>query len=130
MSKIKDLLAEEEKIDDLMKTNEADEQLDWVRVSGIVFGNIKKHLAHIKESMLRDAEWGYSTDEEGHSELCFVNFGYQCDHYASSFLDDYISNESVDISDEDYVSIQKTLKEALMEELEDFEAEAIAEHKD
>lgn len=120
MSRIKDLLAEEQNIDDLkqplyqklgemiyVKTLHAEDLRHWLRVR---------------------AEYEGGKDDEGHTEWYFENFEDLCEEAVNHMLDKLIEDEHLDISDETYNRAIEYARDWLADALADFESECIQDY--
>lgn len=97
MSKIKDLLAEEEDIEDLKPIKKP--SLEWV-VDTVVNWAI---MPYSEDYIADNAEFGMvADDDDGHPVMVMENFTSLCDDLAVRYLDRLIEGEHIDISDDDY----------------------------
>ena len=97
MSRIKDLLAEEEDIEDLKPIKRP--SLEWV-VDTVVNWSI---MPSSEDYIADNAEFGIvSDDDDGHPVVVMENFIELCDDLAMEYLNRFIEREHIDISDDDY----------------------------
>lgn len=120
MSRIKDLLAEEENIDDLKRPlyQELGEMI-YVKVKG---------WDGIRSWFRSNAEYDAGKDDEGHTEYYFENFEDLCEQAVNGALDNLIEEEHLDISDETYNRAIEYGRDWLADTLADFESECIQDY--
>lgn len=120
MSRIKDLLAEEQNIDDLKRPlyQELGEQA-YVKA---------KNWDGVRSWFRGNAEYGAGTDDEGHTEYYFENFLDLCDEAITDTLDQLIEDQHLDISDETYSRAIEYGRDWLADTLADFESECIQDY--
>lgn len=121
MSKIKDLLAEEQNIDDLKRPfyQELGERAyvrakDWDGVRGWFRDN---------------AVYGDGEGDEGHTEYYFENFEQLCEEAITEMVDKIIEENALDISDETYSRAIDYGRDWLADTLADFESECVADYE-
>ena len=95
MSKVKDLLAEVEDIDDLKPVSRKQE----IKIT--LLGRAERFL-NVDDWLYERAEWGVGYDEAGHEEWDVENFSQLCDEAATDLVDGYIEEQHYDMSDEMY----------------------------
>lgn len=120
MSRIKDLLAEEQNIDDLKRPlyQELGEMI-YVKA---------KNWDGIRSWFRNNAEYDAGKDDEGHTEWYFKNFEDLCERAVNGALDKLIEEEHLDISDETYNRAIEYGKDWLADTLADFESECIRDY--
>ena len=120
MSRIKDLLAEEQNIDDLKRPlyQELGEMI-YVKA---------KNWDGIRSWFRSNAEYDAGKDDEGHTEWYFENFEKLCEQAVNGALDNLIEEEHVDISDETYNRAIEYGRDWLADTLADFESECIQDY--
>ena len=120
MSRIKDLLAEEQNIDDLKRPlyQELGEMI-YVKA---------KNWDGIRSWFRNNAEYGAGKDDEGHTEWYFENFEDLCKQVVNGALDNLIEEEHLDISDETYNRAIEYGRDWLADTLADFESECIRDY--
>lgn len=120
MSRIKDLLAEEQNIDDLKRPlyQELGEMI-YVKA---------KNWDGIRSWFRNNAEYGAGEDDEGHTEWYFENFLDLCEQAVNGALDNLIEEEHLDISDETYNRAIEYGRDWLADTLADFESECIQDY--
>lgn len=120
MSRIKDLLAEEQNIDDLKRPlyQELGEQA-YVKA---------KNWDEVRSWFRSNAEYEAGEDDEGHTEYYFENFLDLCDEACSQTLDQLIEDQHLDIDDTTYTLAIDYAKDWLADTLADFEAECIQDY--
>lgn len=135
MSKIKDLYAAVEGIDDLapihydktfaMAVAEADERraVEQIFKKGKEF---KEAYAWFKDK----AEFGGGYDEEGHYETYFENFTELCEQAAMELTDAYIEDQHFDMDDDQYDRITNKVGDLLADYYADMESEIIEEYNE
>lgn len=132
MSKIKDLLAIKEGIDDLMPEPhkydkafyDAVQQADIKRIGEQVYTKTL-HMSNLRSWMRANAEYGTGEDEEGHTEYYFENFEDLCEQACEGNLMDYIEDQHLDLTDKEYSDILYYARDWLADALSDFESECI-----
>lgn len=135
MSKIKDLYAAVEGIDDLapvhydktfaMAVAQADEDraVEQIFKKGKEF---KEAYAWFKDK----AEFGGGYDEEGHYETYFENFTELCDQAAMELTDAYIEDQHFDMDDDQYDRITNKVGDLLADYYADTESEIVEEYNE
>ena len=120
MSRIKDLLAEEQNIDDLKRPlyQELGEQA-YVKA---------KNWDGVRSWFRSNAEYEAGTDDEGHTEYYFENFLDLCEEAITDTLDQMIEDQHLDISDETYSQAIEYGRDWLADTLVDFEEECIQDY--
>ena len=121
MSKIKDLLAEVEGIDDLMPPREPSLKELAERVAATVDYN------QVVDELRSGAEFSHGYDDEGHPETYFENYLELCDGITECALDLYIQEQHVDLSDEQYAKVLRTASDIVADNYADLESEIIDE---
>lgn len=132
MSKIKDLVAIKEGIDDLMPEPhkydkafyDAIQQEDIKRIGEQIYEKTL-HMPNLRSWMRENAEYGSGEDDEGHTEIYFENFLDLCEQACEGNLMDYIEDQHLDLTDEEYSKILYSARDWLSDTLADFEAECI-----
>ena len=132
MSKIKDLVAIAEGIDDLMPEPhkygkdfaEAVRQADIKRMSEQVYAKTL-HRENLRSWLRANAEYEAGEDENGHTEYYFENFEDLCEQACEGNLMDYIEDQHLDLTDEEYSKILYSARDWLADTLADFEEECI-----
>lgn len=120
MSRIKDLLAEEQGIDDLKRP--------LYQVLGEQAYVKAKNWGGVRDWFRDNAEYDAGTDDEGHTEYYFENFFDLCEEVITSELDKLIEDQHLDISDETYSQAIDYGASWLAETLAEFEAECIQDY--
>lgn len=120
MSRIKDLLAEEQNIDDLKRPlyQELGEQA-YVKA---------KNWGGVRDWFRSNADFDAGVDDEGHTEYYFENFDELCEQAITSELDKLIEDQHLDISDETYSQAIEYGASWLADTLADFESECIQDY--
>ena len=120
MSRIKDLLAEEQNIDDLKRPlyQELGEMI-YVKA---------KNWDGLHSWFRGNAEYDAGKDDEGHTEWYFENFTDLCRKVVNGALDNLIEEEHLDISDETYNRAIEYARGWLAATLADFESECIRDY--
>lgn len=132
MSKIKDLLAIKEGIDDLMPEPhkydkafyDAVQQADIKRIGEQVYAKTL-HMSNLRSWMRANAEYGTGLNDEGHEEVYFENFEDLCEQACEGNLMDYIEDQHLDLTDKEYSDILYYARDWLADALSDFESECI-----
>lgn len=140
MSKIKDLYAEVNDIDDLkpIRSRQTTTRYDKAFVEAVRQADIKRigemiyaKTLHAKDlrRWLRDrAEYEGGKDDEGHTEWYFENFEELCEEAVTHMLDKLIEDEHLDLTDEEYNQIIEYARDWLANVLSDFESECIQDY--
>lgn len=115
MSRIKDLLAEEQHIDDLIPT----------KTLGDVIFEKAINAPDLKEWMSGNAEFTVGENDMGQKETYWENFMDLCQRHATDMTDDYIEEQHLDISDTIYFGVIDEVACRLADKLADFESETI-----
>lgn len=120
MSRIKDLLAEEQNIDDLKRPL-------YQELGEMIYVKAKSWDG-IRSWFRSNAEYGAGKDDEGHTEWYFENFEKLCEQAVNGALDNLIEEEHLDISDETYNRAIEYGRDWLADTLSDFESECIRDY--
>lgn len=120
MSKIKDLLAEEQNIDDLKRPL-------YQELGEMIYVKAKSWDG-IRSWFRSNAEYEAGKDDEGHTEWYFENFEDLCEQAVNGALDNLIEEEHLDISDETYNRAIEYGRDWLADTLADFESECIQDY--
>lgn len=120
MSRIKDLLAEEQNIDDLKRPL-------YQELGEMIYVKAKSWDG-IRSWFRSNAEYDAGKDDEGHTEYYFENFLDLCRKVVNGALDKLIEEEHLDISDETYNRAIEYGRDWLADTLADFESECIQDY--
>lgn len=120
MSRIKDLLAEEQNIDDLKRPL-------YQELGEMIYVKAKSWNG-IRSWFRSNAEYDAGKDDEGHTEWYFENFLDLCEQVVNGALDNLIEEEHLDISDETYNRAIEYGRDWLADTLADFESECIQDY--
>ena len=120
MSRIKDLLAEEQNIDDLKRPL-------YQELGEMIYVKAKSWDG-IRSWFRSNAEYDAGKDDEGHTEWYFENFLDLCEQAVNGALDNLIEEEHLDISDETYNRAIEYGRDWLADTLADFESECIRDY--
>lgn len=120
MSKIKDLLAEEQNIDDL-------KQPLYQKLGEMIYVKAK-NWDGLRSWFRSNAEYEAGKDDEGHTEWYFENFEDLCEQAVNDMLDKLIEEEHLDISDETYNRAIEYARDWLADALADFESECVQDY--
>lgn len=120
MSRIKDLLAEEQNIDDLKRP--------LYQELGEMIYTKTLHANDLRRWLRARAEYDAGKDDEGHTEWYFENFEDLCEEAVSYQLDKLIEEEHLDISDETYNRAIEYARDWLADALADFESECVQDY--
>ena len=120
MSKIKDLLAEEQNIDDLKRPlyQELGEMI-YVKA---------KNWDGLRSWFRSNAEYDAGKDDDGHTEWYLENFTDLCKQAVNGAMDKLIEEEHLDISDETYNRAIEYGRDWLADALSDFESECVQDY--
>lgn len=120
MSRIKDLLAEEQNIDDLKRPL-------YQELGEMIYVKAKSWDG-IRSWFRSNAEYDAGKDDEGHTEWYFENFTDLCRKVVNGAMDNLIEEEHLDISDETYNRAIEYGRDWLADTLADFESECIQDY--
>lgn len=120
MSKIKDLYAEVNDIDDLKRPL-------YQKLGEMIYVKAK-NWEGIRSWFRSNAEYDAGKDDEGHTEWYFENFEKLCEQVVNGALDNLIEDEHLDISDETYNRAIEYGRDWLADALSDFESECIQDY--
>lgn len=120
MSRIKDLLAEEQNIDDLKRPL-------YQELGEMIYVKAKSWDG-IRSWFRSNAEYDAGKDDEGHTEYYFENFLDLCEQVVNGAMDNLIEEEHLDISDETYNRAIEYGRDWLADTLADFESECIQDY--
>ena len=120
MSRIKDLLAEEQNIDDL-------KQPLYQELGEMIYVKAKSWDG-IRSWLRSNAEYEASKDDGGHTEWYFENFEDLCEQAVNGALDKLVEEEHLDISDETYNRAIEYARDWLADALSDFESECVQDY--
>ena len=136
MSKIKDLYAEVNDIDDLKPVksvynkeffNKVQEMEERRAIDEIAKKGRRWEGAY--EWFEERAEFGCGYDDDGHKEIYFENFTELCDKVATELTDAFIEEEHFDMSDDQYDRIINTVGDLLADYYADTESEIIKQYE-
>lgn len=113
MSKIKDLYAEVNDIDDLKPVGRKQE------IKMILLDKADRFL-NIDDWLYEWAEWGVSYDEAGHQEWDVDNFDHLCDVAATDLVDGYIEDQHYDMDDDMYSELIDEIGDELIKRWDKF----------
>lgn len=125
MSKIKDLYAIENNIDDLMPIANDDETMVGYRRE--LCRILQNNISEIKQDMQNLAEFGVG-EEYGHIEVYFENFCGLCYSMTENYLDELIASEHIDLTNEQYDELSAYVGDWLADVLADWEQEMIDDY--
>jgi hypothetical protein len=123
MSKIKDLLAEEQNIEDLMPEASIKKSELLETLKHVIGDNAKD----IRSELSEYAEFDVDCDDEGHESLIVSNFDDMCDSIAESYVEDYVYQQHIDINDDDYNWVVKHLQQYVADSFASYYVEIIKE---
>lgn len=115
MSKIKDLYAETEGIDDLMPP-----QSEKDRLKKILLAQAKRFMG-LEDWLYARAEWGIGYDDNLHYYFYVKNMEQMADTAATDLVEGYIEDEHYDMSDELYSELIDWLGDELIKDWEPVE---------
>lgn len=136
MSKIKDLYAEVNDIDDLKPVKSVYNKEFFNKVQEMeerrAIDEIAKKGREWKgayEWFEERAEFGCGYDDDGHKEIYFENFTELCDKAAMELTDAFIEEEHFDMDDDQYDRIINTVGDLLADYYADTESEIIKQYE-
>lgn len=120
MSRIKDLLAEEQGIDDLKRPffQELGERA-FVRA---------KNWGGVRDWFRENAQYSAGYDDEGHTEYYFENFEQLCEEAITEMVEKIIEENALDVSDDTYSDAIEYGRDWLADTLADFESECVQDY--
>lgn len=128
MSKIKDLLAIENDIDDLKPVKKVEDTfIDRSRLLKNLEHVIWDNAKVIRQELYERAEYDEWVDEEGHKNVEIRNFDEVCEQIAEGFMESYVYHQQIDISDEAYDLVLSDLKSYTVDCFDDYYMELIKE---
>lgn len=140
MSKIKDLYAEVNNIDDLKPIRsrqtttrydkafyDAINELNNKRIGEMIYAKAK-NWDGLRSWFRSNAEYDAGKDDDGHTEWYFENFEDLCEQAVNGAMDKLIEEEHLDISDETYNRAIEYGRDWLADALADFESECIQDY--
>lgn len=104
MSKIKDLYAIENGDDDLVP----DVKINAEQLSEILLAGVIRNNDNTEDYIADNAIYSPEGDADGEPYMVMDNFDMLCDQIAVAELDDYISKEHLELTDEEYSDIVAT----------------------
>lgn len=116
MSKIKDLLATVEGIEDLEPAKPSLETIAKIAVA-------KCDRPAVEETIENEAQFEYGTDDDGHVEVYLENYCDICQSIARDSLDEMIEECCLDLSDTEYFEALDIARDMLADAYADFEWE-------
>ena len=120
MSKIKDLYAIENDIDDLKPIEPSLD--DLANAIAIV---INRDATPIREKIAKDARYECGVSDEGYPEYYIENFVDICDFISETYCEDYVRDNQIDIDDERYKTLTEKLSAIVQDKFADYESELI-----
>lgn len=128
MSKIMDLYAIENGIEDLIPPRKPDLKQEAERVAL----NVDYNWAI--DEFRKNIELSYGYDDEGHPEVYFENFIDICNDIAECTLDSYIENNHLDLTDDEYNEVRARAADIIAnnyaDEEEDIKKDTLEDIKD
>lgn len=128
MSKIKDLLAEEENIDDLKVPVRFGKDFfaivsesDAKRITAMLCEACKGKW--VKDVISHDAQYGFGTDDEGHPECYMENYLAIIDDIVTEKFNDAIAEQHLDLMDSEYNAIKDAAISVIADYYADYESE-------
>jgi hypothetical protein len=120
MSKIKDLYAIENDIDDLKPIEPSLNDL-----ANAIASVINRDATSIREKLAKDARYECGVDDEGHPEYYIENFVDMCDFISETYCEDYVRDNQIDIDDVRYKTLTEKLSAIVQDKFADYESELI-----
>ena len=121
MSRIKDLLAEEQDIDDLKPLSQVERALIEAKL------DIDKDF---KEYMWKSAECSWGEDDEGHEEVWINNFQQIVEDYAEAEADTLVEKLRLNLSDEEYKELDGGVYRLAERRADELEGELLEEARE
>lgn len=116
MSKIKDLYAETEGIEDLMPA-----KLSMSTIAKAV-ANSCRGIA-TEDEIANEAQFEVSIDDDGHECVFLENFMTICERIAREHLDDMIEQNHIDLTDTEYFATLDIARDMLADDYADYESQ-------
>lgn len=116
MSKIKDLYAEAEGIDDLMPTKPS------MSTIAKAVANSCRSVA-TEDEIANEAEFEVSIDDDGHECVYVENFMDICESIAREHLDDMIEQNHIDLTDTEYFNTLDLARDMLADDYAGYESQ-------
>ena len=126
MSKIKDLYAIEEGIDDLMPVQKP----DYKYVAEQAVKHITAKSEDFRNYLWENMEVATDYDDEGHESPCFENFWDLCGREAEDAVEQVIEDQEIDLSDHDYKQAVDKAHAIIGDAYADLESELLKEYID
>ena len=126
MSKIKDLLAETEGIEDLMPVNRPSIQT----IAGAAVKHVTDYGQDVYEQLYEDAELSYDEDEEGHKRLFMSNYDEICENIADCGINHVIEDWQLDLTHDEYRKVLAVTTKIIADTYHDFEDKVVKELKE
>lgn len=117
MSRIKDLLAEEQGIDDLKRP--------FFQVLGEKAYVRAKNWVGVRDWFRENAQYSAGLDDMGHTEYYFENFDQLCEEAITEMVEKIVEENALDISDDTYSDAIDYGTKWLADTLSEFEAECV-----
>lgn len=133
MSKIKDLYAAVNHIDDLEPTHYdktfylAVQEGDKARIVRQVLERALKS-SELRSWLASNAEYSIDYNEGGLKEYNFENYEYLCEEVAQGNLDEYIEEQALDITDAEYTELIERIRDELIEKLDGYKYECVQDY--
>ena len=115
MSRIKDLLAEEENIDDLKPIRQP--TAEWVENEAV-----KMAIVPYSEDYIADNAEFNVVDDDGQPAMVIENFLTMCENLASEFMDKLIEQEHIELSDDEYIKTLDKVSARIADFYSDYES--------
>lgn len=125
MSKIKDLLAIEENIDDLIPPRKPDYKYVAEQAVKLISSKGEDFRNYLWENM----EVSEDYDDEGHKQLCFENFWDLCVRKARDAVEQIVEEQEMPLTDKEFGEAVSKTHTIIMSAYSDFESELLDEYK-
>lgn len=125
MSKIKDLLAVEEGIDDLIPPRKPDAMYVAEQAVKFISGKGEDFRNYLWEEMQVSEE----CDDEGHKQLCFENFWDLCFRKAEDAVEQVMEEQEMPLTDNEFATAVSKAHLIVLNEYSDLESELLDEYK-
>lgn len=126
MSKIKDLYAIENEIDDLMPVRKPS-------VETIVGAAVKQATAYsqdVYDELFENAQFTQGRDDEGHIELYFENYIELCNDIADKAIDHIMEDWQLDLTHDEYRVVLQKVADIIADTYADYESDIIRQAKE
>ena len=123
MSRIKDLLAVERNIEELMPTDKERVEALLPAIQEKVYKSLITQKT--EDYLWKFAEIGAGLDDEGHEELYVENFVRMCEGLAEDAMNEYVEQNALDIDEKKFFEVVEWVGAQLANHYADLESDII-----